>query len=192
MPPLILASTSPYRKAQLAQLGLEFKALSPEVDEDQWKGQGLHPKQLSALLAKKKAEAIRQQVPEAIVIGADQVCCFGDQIFSKPGAFDQALEQLRSLQGQTHELITSVCVMTPQSSYHHTVIAKLTMHSFSDQELAAYLKRDEPYQCCGSYRLEATGISLFKKIECSDHTAIIGLPLLCLSETLRTLGHKAF
>jgi septum formation protein len=185
---LILASSSSYRQAQLKQLGLIFSCHSPDVDESVFKDKGLEPQELSLKLSKLKAQAVLTHYPNDMVIGADQVCAVNSSILSKPGSFERALEQLESMQGQTHSLFTSFCVMTKDREISQCIEAKLTMRSLTLQEIERYLKHDEPYQCCGSYRLESLGISLFESIDCVDHTSIIGLPLMTLSQTLRSIG----
>jgi len=185
---LILASSSNYRQAQLKQLGLVFSCHSPPVDESVFKDQGLDPRELSLKLSKLKAQAVYSLYPQDMVIGADQVCALDRMIISKPGSFEQAMRQLEFMQGQTHSLFTSFSVMTKDREINHCIEAKLKMRSLTSLEIERYLKHDEPYQCCGSYRLEALGISLFESIDCVDHTSIIGLPLMTLSETLRSFG----
>jgi septum formation protein len=187
---LILASSSIYRQAQLKQLGLPFLCHSPDVDESVLKNQGLDPKALSLKLSELKAQAVHGLYPDCLVIGADQVCSFQSQILSKPVTKNRALEQLTQLQGQTHSLLTSFCVITREKKISHCVEAKLKMRPLDSSEIERYLDQDEPYQCCGSYRLEALGISLFEEIECQDHTSIIGLPLMLLSQTLRSFHFK--
>lgn len=183
---IILASSSPYRKAQLEQLGLSFRCDSPEVDEDALKRLNLAPQNLAESLAIAKAQALVERYPDHLIIGGDQVCTFKGEILGKPLSHERALAQLLLLQGEEHQLITSVACLFQDQKFCFTVIAKMKMASFSAGQLDHYLKQDEPYQCCGSYRLEAQGISLFEKIQCEDHTSIIGLPLLGLSQILRS------
>lgn len=185
---LILASTSIYRKAQLQQLGLDFLCQSPEVDESVLKNKIQDPRTLSIELSRLKAQAVLDRHPNAVVIGADQVCCLQTTILSKPGNKTRAHEQLAHLQGKTHSLLTSFCILSGEQQFLECVEAQLTMRNLSSEEINRYLDHDEPYQCCGSYRLESLGISLFESIECTDHTSIIGLPLLKLGQGLRQFG----
>lgn len=188
-PPLILASTSKYRIELLSHLGWKFSSLSPDFDEEKFKGKGLSPADLAMTLAEGKAESLRVSNPDAYIIGADQVCALGDKIFSKPGNIDRALAQLLELQGQTHELITAVCVLTPNGVKRSILNrTRLKMRHLSEEEVRRYLLKDEPYDCGGSYKLEAGGIRLFEEISMSDHTAIIGLPLIDLCSLLLKEG----
>lgn len=187
-PPLILASTSKYRAALLSQLGWEFRALSPDVDEDQLKGQGLPPEELALQLSKLKARAVYEKHPEAWVIGSDQVCALGEEILSKPGTMEKARKQLENMQGKTHRLLTAVTVSSPKGERSFVNITTLHMRPLTSEQIAAYLSADHPLDCAGSYKLESSGIKLFSKIEMEDHTAIIGLPLIQLSSVLLEEG----
>jgi septum formation protein len=185
---LILASTSKYRGELLKLTGLPFSAVSPGVDEDQLKWKGLHPKELSERLALLKAEAVFKQHPEAVVIGSDQVCAVNESILGKPHHRDGAIAQIQKLQGRSHELHTSVSVITPAGVKTWTNTTRLHMRALSQDAIERYVDFDQPYDCAGSYKLESRGISLFEKIEMSDHTSIIGLPLIELTTHLLTLG----
>lgn len=188
-PPLILASTSKYRAQLLAQLGWEFRGLAPDFDEEVHKGQGTEPSELAQKLAAGKARALRESHPEAFIIGADQVCALGEEIMSKPGEFEKARLQLKKLQGKTHELLTAVCLLTPTGEEKKILNrTRLTMRPLTDGEIERYLQADEPYDCGGSYRLEARGITLFESVSMTDHTAIIGLPLIELTSLLLSEG----
>ncbi len=187
--PLILASTSKYRGALLSQLGLDFEAVNPEVDEASLKDQGLAPTALALKLAQMKAEAVFDQRPYACVIGSDQVCMLNGQLLSKPGSKEKAIEQLSRMQGQHHELITAVTIKTPDEevSFHNRTL--LFMRALTPSQIEAYVDYDLPLDCAGSYKLESKGIRLFEKIEMDDHTSIIGLPLIQLNNHLLHLGY---
>lgn len=187
--PLILASTSKYRQALLAQLGIEFEAMAPGVDEDQVKTKNLLPKELARELARMKAQAVFVKRPDACVIGSDQVCALGDRIFGKPGNMSGALEQLTAMQGKTHELITAVTLLSPAGEHTFVNHTKLSMRPMKWDELARYVEADRPYDCAGSYKIEGHGIRLFERIDMSDHTAIVGLPLVELTSALLKLGY---
>lgn len=182
---LILASSSSYRQAQLKQLGLEFLSLSPEADEDQFKNKNLAPLELSRVLSELKGLDLSAKYPDDLILSGDQVCALGDTIFSKPGSKEKAQQQLLTLQGQTHQLMTSFTLTQNGRAETFTTIANLKMTTLTTAQIDRYLDQDKPYQCCGSYRLEAQGICLFDSIDCDDHTAIIGLPLISLSRALR-------
>jgi septum formation protein len=187
--PLILASTSQYRKALLTQLGWPFEAMSSGVDEDQLKNKGLSPTQLAVELAKLKAEVIFKKSPSSCVIGSDQVCMLQGELLGKPGSIEKAIEQLNKMQGQHHELITAVTILSPSGeiSFHNRTL--LHMRKLSLEEIKQYIEEDLPLDCAGSYKLESKGIKLFEKIEMDDHTSIIGLPLIQLNNNLLQLGY---
>ncbi len=185
---LILASSSSYRQAQLKQLGLDFLSLSPEADEDQFKNKDIAPLELSRVLSELKGQGLSEKYPDDLILSGDQVCALGKTIFSKPGTKENAHQQLLKLQGQTHQLMTSFTLTQKGITETFTTIANLKMTALTAEQIERYLQQDQPYQCCGSYRLEALGISLFDSIDCDDHTAIIGLPLISLSRALRNRG----
>ncbi len=188
---LILASSSPFRKELLERLGIEFSCHAPDIDEDTLKSSGLGPKEISQMLSTQKAMEVLKLYPEAIIIGSDQVLNFNEEILGKPGNKENAKEQLVRLSGKTHELITSFTVMNKDKSITETVSAKMKMKELSQQQIDKYLEADEPYGCCGSYKLERLGIALFSEVNCCDHTAIVGLPLIKLISTLEKFGIKA-
>ncbi len=185
--PLILASTSVYRKSLLEKLGYPFRGIPPLVDENIMKGQGKSPREIAEALAKLKAMAVFKKHPQALVIGSDQVVSCEEKILGKGGSFEAAFEQLQFISGKTHQLITSVCLIYPGGLEEFTEIVTLSMPEHSDEFLQAYLKKDAPYDCAGSYKIEENGMRLFNEIKCEDHSAIIGLPLLKTHKALRRL-----
>ncbi|QDU83402.1 Maf-like protein YceF [Planctomycetes bacterium Pla163] len=189
---LVLASTSTYRRDLLARLGLAFEQRAPDVDEEAWKAKGAGPRELARQLAAAKARAVADALgdAEAVVIGSDQVCAVGDRVLGKPGDAAGALEQLRTLRGRSHEILTAVCVVGPGGDWEHTDVARLFVRDLDDAALERYVAADEPYDCAGSYKLEARGIALFEAIECADHTAIVGLPLMALAGDLARRGFR--
>lgn len=189
---LVLASTSSYRRDLLARLGLAFDQLAPAVDEEAWKSKGAAPRELARQLAAAKARAVATALgdDDAVVIGSDQVCALDGRVFGKPGDAAGALEQLRELRGRTHEILTAVCVVGPGGDWEHTDVARLRVRDLDDAALMRYVAADEPFDCAGSYKLEARGIALFEAIECADHTAIVGLPLVALTGELARRGFR--
>lgn len=186
---LILASTSPYRASLLERLMLSFDKIDSEVDEDQFKEKISNPRELTKTLAFEKANSVFKKNPKAFVIGGDQVSLFGQEVLGKPGSFDRAVDQLMKLQGKTHQLVTSTCVLGPDSFEENwTEITTLSMRKLSEEECASYVRKDDPLFCAGSYKIESLGISLFEKIEGEDQTAIIGMPLMRLTSVLRKTG----
>ncbi len=187
--PLILASTSVYRKQSLERLGFPFEASAPQVDEEAWKKKGLPATVLAESLAMEKAKSIGARVSSAVVIGADQVLKLDGKVLGKPRTPENAQLQLRQLSGKTHSLITSVAVWTRESTYKYTDISRLTMREIDDQAILRYVLKDKPLDCCGSYKLETFGVGLFERVETQDPSAIQGLPLLWLSGLLQELGY---
>lgn len=188
MPQLVLASTSRYRRALLERLGLEFEQAPPGVDEDELKAVLGDPRALAEQLARAKARAVAERFPDAVVVGSDQVGALGDERLDQPGTPERAAAQLARLSGRTHELITAVCVWRGGQEWCHTDVARLTARPLNAGEIARYVALDDPVDCAGSYKLERAGIALFERVECEDHSAITGLPLIWLVGQLRELG----
>lgn len=186
--PLILASTSKYRGSLLAQLGWEFEAVAPGVDEDKIKEKNLHPAELARELSLLKAQAVFARRNESCVIGSDQVCHLEGLILGKPHTKERAYEQISQMQGKTHELLTAVTVMSPRESITFLNTTTLHMRKLTLREIKEYVDFDLPLDCAGSYKLESRGIKLFHKIETTDQTAIIGLPLIELTDVLLKQG----
>ena len=190
-PPIVLASSSPIRQQLLSQLGLTFTTVSPAVDERTiQQNPQLSPREVAEQLALLKAETVLRlrNAPHEIIIGSDQVACFQGRVLTKPGSPQANIEQLLQMSGQTHELCTAAVVLHQGQTFPLFVHSRLTFRSFSAAEITRYVTRDEPWECAGGYRWEAQGIALFETIETADHTAILGLPLLPLTNTLRHLG----
>ncbi|QDV33577.1 Maf family protein [Tautonia plasticadhaerens] len=187
---LILASTSPYRRALLERLGLPFRCLAPGVDEEAVKALGLTPARLAERLAEAKADAVARldAAAGAAVIGSDQLVSFEGRVLGKPGTPDRAVEQLLMMSGRPHELITAMAVRLGDRTLRHTDVARLHLRPLTRAEVERYVLADRPLDCAGSYKLESRGIALFDRIECADHTAIVGLPLIALTSLLRDLG----
>ncbi len=190
MKKLILASQSPFRKELLKRLQIPFETSNPRVNEDIFKSEIKEPLQLAQTLAKQKAVNILAGLKDTVVIGSDQVAHCEGEILDKPGSKEKALEQLISLNGKTHELITSVYIVSSNKAVEFTNITRLTMKNLSPAELSIYIDKDQPFQSAGSYMIERAGIALFSKIDTDDFTAIIGLPLLQLTQALQEFEIK--
>ncbi|TVR40136.1 MAG: septum formation protein Maf [Planctomycetota bacterium] len=188
-PPIILASSSPYRREALERLGLDFRCLSPSIDEEAMKDPSLQPQALASHLARAKALSLLPQFPQAIIIGSDQLVDLDGEILGKPNDAKGAQQQLQRMSGRSHRLITAMEVISPEGCFHHCDITTLHMHALTDAGIQRYIERDQPWNCAGSYRIEAAGISLFVAITSKDHSAITGLPILALVSILRKLGH---
>lgn len=188
MPELVLASTSPYRKALLERLGLPFRCRAPQVDEEALKDEPIGPRALAERLALAKASSLRADEPGATLIGGDQLVSCRGRILGKPGSVEGAIDQLALLSGRTHELITALALWHEGQSYLHTDVTTLSMRPLERGEITRYVLADRPLDCAGSYRIEARGITLFDRIESCDHSAIVGMPLIALTTLLRELG----
>ncbi|KYH02416.1 Maf family nucleotide pyrophosphatase [Bradyrhizobium sp. DOA1] len=187
--PLILASQSSARKMLLANAGLEFKAITADIDERgiQAASKLSNPREIGLLLAREKAKAVSAHHPGSYVIGADQTLALGDRLLNKPAGRAQAMAQLRDLAGNSHELNSAVAIAHDGKIVFEDVsIARMTMRQMSEAELSAYLDAagDVVTTSVGAYQLEGLGIHLFERIE-GDHFTVLGLPLLPLLAFLR-------
>lgn len=187
--PLILASQSSARKMLLANAGLEFEAVTADIDERgiQAASRLSNPREIALLLAREKARAVSASHPGSYVIGADQTLALGMRLFNKPAGRAQALAQLRDLAGKSHELNSAVAVARDGKIVFEDVsVARMTMRETTEAELSAYLAAagDAATTSVGAYQLEGLGIHLFERIE-GDHFTILGLPLLPLLAFLR-------
>lgn len=188
---LVLASTSPYRKQLLDRLGLTFLQKSPLCDETRLK-QMPHPRaaELARLLAAEKVNSLIFHSAEDTIIGGDQVIEVDGRVLDKPGTFERALEQLAELSGRSHRIATAVAVWHEGRLNTHVDITTLTMRTLDQEAIRRYVEADQPLDCCGAYKLESRGISLFERIETADYTAIIGMPLIALTSMLRGCGYQ--
>ncbi|MGE3682578.1 MAG: nucleoside triphosphate pyrophosphatase [Bdellovibrionales bacterium] len=187
---VILASGSPYRKAQLENFGLRFEAHIPRVNEDELKRRGpTDLVELTRFLALEKAQSLRAGFPNAVLLGSDQLVEWNGSRFDKPGTPEAALAQLSTLQGRTHRLITSLAVLAPaQAALHFTDITEIRLRPLGLDDLKAYIALDQPLDCAGSYKIERAGMGLIETIESRDPSAIQGLPLISLTAAFCQLG----
>ena len=186
--PLILASTSVYRRELLLRLGLAFEVCSPGVDETPMPGE--RPADLALRLALAKAQAVAQQHPGAVVIGSDQVADLHGEALGKPGNHANAVNQLRRQSGQAVVFQTAVAVVCLERQYTECELATVKVHfrSLSEADIEAYLRAEPAYDCAGSAKSEGLGISLLERIDSDDPTSLIGLPLMRTCALLRELG----
>ncbi len=187
-PPLVLASTSRYRHELLQRLRIPFTVQPPHTDETALPGE--KPAALALRLALAKAQAVAQQQPQAVVIGSDQVADLHGQAMGKPGTHERALEQLRRLSGQEAVFHTAVAVVRASTGFASAQLAtvRVLFRTLGDAEIERYLLLDQPYDCAGSAKSEALGITLLARIDSDDPTALIGLPLIRTCELLRQAG----
>jgi septum formation protein len=190
VPELILASSSPYRRELLARLGLAFEAVASHVSEAQAPGE--FPADRALRLAVEKARAVARRQPRAVVIGSDQVAAAGEQLLGKPGELAVARAQLASLSGRSARFYTACAVLGGEAGVHlaHVDTTTVVFRDLSAEEIERYLTREQPYDCAGSFKAEALGISLLECIESQDPTALIGLPLIWLTGALREAGFQ--
>ena len=188
MNPLILASTSVYRKALLERFGLPFITARPEVDETPLPGES--PAATAERLALEKARAVAAQHPCALIIGSDQVAYRGEERFHKPGTVENAIAQLRSMSGQAIIFHTAVCLYNSQTGQSRLegVPTEARFRLLGEDEIVRYVERERPLDCAGSAKSEGLGISLLDYMRGDDPTALIGLPLIALSRMLRAEG----
>jgi septum formation protein len=191
-PPLILASTSRYRKELLGRLGLAFSCLAPGVDEAARPGEA--PQALVARLARAKASAVSAQQPNAWVIGSDQIAALdgGKGLLGKPGTAARCQEQLSSCSGRAVEFLTAVAVMRQQDNALIEFIdtTRVLFRVLDPATIERYVDKEQPLDCAGAFKSEGLGISLCESIESADPSALIGLPLIRLSAALRTAGFE--
>jgi septum formation protein len=191
-PPLVLASTSTYRRELLARLRLPFSSIAPAVDEVRRAGE--RPLALAVRLARAKATAVAIQHPDAWVIGSDQVAVrvgsAGELILGKPGTEALCIEQLRSCSGQMVSFITAVAVLRHSGHIAHEFVdtTQVTFRTLDDATVARYVALEAPVDCAGGFKSEGLGIALCDSIDSSDPTALIGLPLIQLCRLLRNVG----
>ena len=183
MSDLILASSSRYRAQLLQRLKIPFTAKSPNLDETALDSE--LPEDLALRLAKEKANKIHKIHRKAVIIGSDQVCAYEGSILGKPLTEDQARKQLQSFSDNCINFFTAICVLTAKEHFQH--IDKTTVHfrKLSDDEIDRYIEIEQPLDCAGAFKVEGMGISLFKSIQSEDPTALVGLPMIKLSEFLR-------
>jgi 7-methyl-GTP pyrophosphatase len=186
--PIILASTSGYRRALLDALGLEYTALPPRFEEDHTIE--LSPDDLVVEFARRKAESLLPDHPGALIVGADQVAEIDGQILTKPGTEARAVAQLLLLSGRTHRLLTATALagLPGGVTAHRLVVHEMKMRPLTRDQAEAYVARDRPLDCAGAYRIEATGPLLFESMAGADHTAIVGLAITSLADLLREAG----
>lgn len=186
--PIVLGSTSRYRRELLERLRLPFNVSAPDVDESPTAGES--PRDLALRLALAKAHAVAQRHPDAIVIGSDQVADLAGHPLGKPGEHTRAVEQLRQMRGQTVIFQTALAVVCLATGFEAVDLAavRVVFRDLSDDEIEAYLQAEKPYDCAGSAKSEGLGIALLESIDNDDPTALVGLPLIRTARMLRAAG----
>lgn len=191
--PLILASTSPYKKKLLERLNIRFTCASPNTNEEPKRNE--LPQSLAMRLAQEKALAVAKLHPEAIIIGSDQVGDHNGSILGKPRNFDQAFQQLSAQSGQTIYFHSAVSVINTSENGELTKetrlnTTKVVFKALTSQQIEHYLNIEKPFDCAGSFKSEGLGISLFASIDSDDPTSLIGLPLIEVCNILQNYNVK--
>jgi septum formation protein len=189
MPPIILVSTSRYRRELLGRLQLPFTTRAPDAREDVIEGEP--PATMAARLALAKARSI--VAPDAIVIGSDQVASLDGQVLRKPGSPEVAVAQLLACRGRSVLFHTGVAVVATRTgeTLEHVDRTEVTFRRLPDAALERYVQLENPLDCAGSFKSEGLGVALFERISSEDPTALIGLPLIFVADALRKLGADA-
>lgn len=186
--PLILASSSPFRREVLGKLGLAFDHHSPDIDESARAGE--RPTDLVLRLARAKADALAASHPDALIIGSDQVAVIDGEVLGKPGDHANARAQLRRASGRRVTFLTGLCLLDAASGRHQTGCERFQVHfrTLRDDQIERYIEQEQPFNCAGSFKSEGLGIVLFKALEGRDPNALIGLPLIMLTDFLAAEG----
>jgi septum formation protein len=188
MQQLVLASSSVFRQALLQRLALPFEVASPDIDEAPLPGE--QPGQTALRLALAKAQAVATRFPGALLIGSDQVAECSGAAIGKPRNHERAVAQLRAMRGQRVNFYTGLCLLNAKTGNHQSALATnvATFRDCSDDEIERYLRREQPYDCAGSAKIEGLGIVLIARLEGDDPNALIGLPLIELVSMLKREG----
>jgi septum formation protein len=186
--PLILASSSRYRRELLARFGRAFEVVVPDIDESPLPGESAAA--LVERLALAKARRVADQRPDAVVVGSDQVAVLDGRIFGKPGTRERAIEQLSQCSGRSVRFLTAVCVLGPRGRIAgcDTVVTDVSFRSLQPGEISRYLDLEPALNCAGSFQSEGLGASLCTSMRSEDPSALVGLPLIALRRLLVQAG----
>ena len=185
---LVLASTSPYRKALLEQLQLQFTCARPDADETPLADEKVED--MVVRLSELKALAVAEEFPNALIIGSDQSAVLNGEILTKPGNRENAIKQLQAASGQRITFQTGLCLLNANTGVSQKACVPFTVvfRLLSDKMIGQYLDKEQPYNCVGSFKSEGLGVALFERFEGDDPNALIGLPLIRLNDFLRNEG----
>ena len=185
MPQLILASTSPWRRALLEKLAIPFECAAPEVDETPLPGEA--PRHLVLRLAQKKAQSLAHRYPSHLIIGSDQICVLDGEITGKPLTEENARQQLLKARGTIVTFYTGLALYISATGHLQTEVEPFDVHfrHLSETEIEDYVRKERPLHCAGSFKSEGLGIALFERLEGRDPNTLIGLPLIALCQMLR-------
>ena len=187
---LVLASTSPFRKELLQRLDVPFDTASPDIDESAKTNET--PTQLVARLSEEKAKAVAAQFPNSLVIASDQVATLDNVIIGKPGGHENAVKQLTNASGRKVVFYTGLCLLNTKTGNIQIEVIQfnVTFRKLTEKQIDSYLKKEQPYNCAGSFKSEGLGIALFEKMEGDDPSSLIGLPLISLIGMLGNEGYN--
>jgi septum formation protein len=185
---LVLASTSHYRRTLLERLGVPFTVAAPDTDERRLPGEPPHVQ--ARRLAEQKARSVAARHPGALVIGADQVAVIDTEPLGKPGTAAATVEQLLRASGRRVMFETGLCLLEVASGRVQLDVVPFAVvfRHLDRAEVEEYVRRERPYDCAGGFRVEGLGIALFERLEGTDPTALVGLPLIRLAGMLRAEG----
>lgn len=188
MLPLVLASSSPYRRELLTRLRLPFTWGAPQIDESRRPDEDAEA--LVHRLSLEKAQALSASHPQHLIIGSDQVAVLGSQIIGKPHTLERAREQLMAASGNSVTFLTGLTLLNSATGQQQTDCIPFTVHfrRLSEAQIMRYLTAEQPFDCAGSFKAEGLGISLFRSTEGSDSNSLIGLPLIRLVDMLQASG----
>ncbi|MCU1757985.1 Maf family protein [Pseudomonas helleri] len=188
MLPLLLASSSVYRRDLLSRLRLPFTCSSPDIDESHRPGESAL--ELVQRLSLEKAQVLAASHPAHLIIGSDQVAVLNGQIIGKPHTFDKARQQLLNASGASVSFLTGLTLLNSQTGHYQTDCVPFTVHMrhLNAEQIERYLHAEEPYDCAGSFKAEGLGVSLFQRTEGDDATSLVGLPLIRLVDMLLAQG----
>ncbi|MBW8192617.1 Maf-like protein [Neiella marina] len=183
--PIILGSTSPFRKAILEKLAIPFVCCAPDVDESANNNES--PQQLVERLAVEKAQAVAKHYEHGLVIGSDQLAVVNGKVLGKPHSHENAVAQLQASSGNVVTFYTGLSLLDAQSGQFESLVEPFEVHfrTLTDDEIEHYLTLETPYKCAGSFKSEAAGIALFEKLVGDDPNTLMGMPLIRLIELLR-------
>jgi septum formation protein len=186
--PIVLGSSSVFRRQLLEKLLEQFDTCSPDIDESPLPGED--PAQLVQRLALQKAEAVAKAHPDALIIASDQVSVLDGRINGKPGNYENAFRQLKSSSGKQVSFFTSLCLYDATTAKYQLDVEPFQVYfrELSDAQIERYLKKETPYNCAGGFKSEGFGITLFSRLEGRDPNTLIGLPLIRLVEMLAAAG----
>jgi len=186
---LILASSSPFRRELLTRLGLDFDCVSPDIDEQ--RGDNEPAEQLVQRLALEKAQAVASGLPDALIIGSDQVAVLNNgKVLGKPGSRDKAVAQLLAASGSTVTFLTGLCLLNAQTGAQQICCEPFAVQfrQLTTEMAERYVDKEQPLNCAGSFKSEGLGITLFERFIGEDPNSLIGLPLIRLTDMLAKEG----